>query len=232
MIPTVIRLGLAYRDHSNHRECKAYEFTNTKGLNEDSICATFDKIGNKDVIPYQYGLPCDLAPTLHPDEPTYEGDHCYIEISEVSMRDDIKPHQHLVHCDISEIVDAINQDGSDEWFALEKSIKDEKIAAAKKLLLEEGYTVSSPDNEIALSITDEVKGDDIAVTLNTTSNLGLAFSFDGHSDCCSADNVGTPLYVEKYDGKLRVLVYADINSEEPSHIIDLSGAHNNRRKGD
>lgn len=107
MIPKVIRLDLAYRDHSNHRECKAYEFSNTKGLTEDSIIAAFDKLGNKDIIPYKFGLPCDLAPTLHPDEPTYEGDHCYIEISQLSMRDDLQPHQHLLHCDISDIVEAI-----------------------------------------------------------------------------------------------------------------------------
>lgn len=232
MIPTVIQLDLAYRDGSNHRECKAYEFSNAQGLTEDSIIAAFDKLGNKDIIPYKFGLPCDLAPTLHPDEPTYEGDHCYIEITQLSMRDDVQPHQHLLHCDISDIVEAINKNGSDEWLTLEESIKADKIAAAKKLLLEEGYTVSSPDNEIALSIIDEVKGDDIVVRLNTTSNLGVAVSFDGHSDCCSEDNVGTPLYIEKYDGKLRVLLYADINSEEPSHVIDLSGARNSNRKGD
>lgn len=127
-------------------------------------------------------MPCDLAPTLHPDEATYEGDHCYIEIADLSMRDDVNPHQHLVHCDINDIVDAINQGGSEDWFTLEKNIKADKIAAAKKLMLDEGYTVSSPDDEIAVSLTDEVKGDDIVVTLNTRSNLGLAVFFDGYSD--------------------------------------------------
>ncbi len=232
MIPKVIRLDLAYRDYSNHRECKAYEFSNVQGLTEDSIIAAFEKIGHRDIIPYQFGLPCDLAPTLHPDEQTYDGDHCYIEITQLYMTDNVKPQQHLLHCDISDIVDAINQGGSEEWFTLEKNIKADKIAAAKKLLLDEGYTVSSPEHEITVSLSDEVKGDDIAATLNTKSNLGLAISFDGYSDCCSEDNLGTPLYIEKYDGKLRVLVYADINSEEPSHVIDLSGAQNNRRNGE
>lgn len=70
-IPTVIRLDLAYRDHSNYRKCSECEFSNTQGLAEDIIYAAFEKMGHSDIIPYQFGLPCDLATTLHPDEPTY-----------------------------------------------------------------------------------------------------------------------------------------------------------------
>jgi hypothetical protein len=33
-----------------------------------------------------------------------------------------------------------------------------------------------------------------------------------------------PVLLERHQGKLRLIVWADVNSEEPTHVIDLSGA--------
>lgn len=33
-----------------------------------------------------------------------------------------------------------------------------------------------------------------------------------------------PIFIEWYDGKPRIIIWADINEEEPTHIIDMSGA--------
>jgi hypothetical protein len=38
-----------------------------------------------------------------------------------------------------------------------------------------------------------------------------------------------PIFIEWYDGKPRVLIWADINDEEPTHIIDMSGALESNR---
>ena len=62
-----------------------------------------------------------------------------------------------------------------------------------------------------------------------TSELGISIELEGHSDFCS-EHYGALVYLELYDGELKVRVYSDINSEEPTHSISLEGARNERRK--
>ena len=38
-----------------------------------------------------------------------------------------------------------------------------------------------------------------------------------------AEGHGTPVFIELYKGELRVIVWADINQEDPTHIIPLGG---------
>ena len=40
-----------------------------------------------------------------------------------------------------------------------------------------------------------------------------------------------PIFVEWYNGKPRIIIWADINEEEPTHIIDMSLALETNRKG-
>ena len=40
---------------------------------------------------------------------------------------------------------------------------------------------------------------------------------------------GQPIMIECYDGDLRVLVWSDINAEDPTHIISLSEAREEKR---
>jgi hypothetical protein len=61
---------------------------------------------------------------------------------------------------------------------------------------------------------------------------GVSIYADGHGDFGSAEGHGTPVFLELHRGRLRLLVWGDINSEEPSHIIDLSGAREDRRQPD
>ena len=51
----------------------------------------------------------------------------------------------------------------------------------------------------------------------------------GYGDFSSADGHGYPVFLELYQGTLRLVVFADINQEEPTHIIDLEGAREDRR---
>ena len=41
-----------------------------------------------------------------------------------------------------------------------------------------------------------------------------------------------PILLERHQGKLRLIVWADINEEDPTHIIDLEGAKNTQRNED
>jgi hypothetical protein len=43
---------------------------------------------------------------------------------------------------------------------------------------------------------------------------------------------GGPIYLERYDGVWKLHVWADINQEDPTHTIDLSGASETLRRPD
>lgn len=50
----------------------------------------------------------------------------------------------------------------------------------------------------------------------------------GYGDCGSADGHGCPLFIELYQGRLRVVAFPNINNENPQ-VIDLSGAREDTR---
>jgi|688.fasta_scaffold03312_15 hypothetical protein len=49
-------------------------------------------------------------------------------------------------------------------------------------------------------------------------------------DKTSMDGEGWPILLEYYQGSLRLVVWSDINNEEPTHNICLDGALNSKRK--
>lgn len=61
------------------------------------------------------------------------------------------------------------------------------------------------------------------------SDFAISIYPQGHGDFGSADGHGCPLFIEFYKGGLRVIVFPDINVEDPQ-IIDLSGAREDRRR--
>ena len=46
---------------------------------------------------------------------------------------------------------------------------------------------------------------------------------EGHGEYCAPDGEGCPIGIEYADGKLRVVVWPDINVEDPT-IIEMDGA--------
>jgi hypothetical protein len=51
----------------------------------------------------------------------------------------------------------------------------------------------------------------------------------GYGHCEMADGYGAPVFMELYQGRLRLLVNADIQRSDPTHVIDLEGAQERRR---
>ncbi len=47
---------------------------------------------------------------------------------------------------------------------------------------------------------------------------------EGYGDYGSAEGHGCPVFLELHQGRLRLVVFADIGQEDPTHIIDLEGA--------
>ena len=64
----------------------------------------------------------------------------------------------------------------------------------------------------------------------TQSYGQLLIALEGFGECTASDGKGTPIMLELLDGRPRLLVWSDINQEDPTHVIDLSGASEDRRK--
>jgi hypothetical protein len=63
--------------------------------------------------------------------------------------------------------------------------------------------------------------------------LGVGIGIEGHGDCSSEDGYGIPIFLELYDGKVMLRVWTDINNEDPTYVIDMSGAlETNRNEQD
>jgi hypothetical protein len=61
------------------------------------------------------------------------------------------------------------------------------------------------------------------------ANGALWIAVDGYGDCGSKDGHGMPIKVEWYDGALRVLLWGDINSEDPTVHCVMEGARESER---
>ena len=62
----------------------------------------------------------------------------------------------------------------------------------------------------------------VDVTVEHTAG-GIEIRPAGYGDASMLPGYGCPVIMEYYEGKLRLLVWPDINSDEP-HIINLEGA--------
>lgn len=61
------------------------------------------------------------------------------------------------------------------------------------------------------------------------SNGALWIAVDGYGDFGSADGHGMPIKIEWYDGALRVLLWSDINIEDPTVHCVMEGARESLR---
>jgi len=52
---------------------------------------------------------------------------------------------------------------------------------------------------------------------------------EGYGDASTEDGEGCPVMIERWNGELRVVVWSDINKEDPTHIISLEGARESLR---
>jgi hypothetical protein len=81
---------------------------------------------------------------------------------------------------------------------------------------------------IRQTLHDQEGDKTLDATIETTT-LGIELRFTGYGDCAT-EGCGCPIFVEFYEGKLWLRVWADINQEDPTHCIDMSGALITNRK--
>jgi len=65
----------------------------------------------------------------------------------------------------------------------------------------------------------------------TSDSCGIYLRPKGYGDSDSADGQGCPVMVEFFGGQMRVVIWDDINSEEPQ-IVSLEGAREDVREED
>ena len=68
---------------------------------------------------------------------------------------------------------------------------------------------------------------DIATTKH---DWGWYIRADGYSDYCSQDGEGEQVLIENRHGVPHVIIWADINDEDPTHIVSLAGAAESERR--
>jgi hypothetical protein len=68
------------------------------------------------------------------------------------------------------------------------------------------------------------------VVLIEADSGGIIIQPVGYGDLTSENGFGWPILMEKFGGKLQVVVWSDINQEDPTHKIDLAGAKESCRE--
>lgn len=61
------------------------------------------------------------------------------------------------------------------------------------------------------------------------NGMGIVIRPEGYGCFGCVDGTVGPIYLEFYEGRMRLLVWDDINQEDPSHVIDLEEAREDRR---
>ena len=85
--------------------------------------------------------------------------------------------------------------------------------------------MAEKETELKVFLKDPVTQIGQNVTIRrSASGYGIDVLIDGFGDACSASRFGVPVYIENYDGDLRVVVWSEIANENPTHLIPLRGA--------
>ena len=66
------------------------------------------------------------------------------------------------------------------------------------------------------------------IQLSPGDNL-IMIGADGYGENTSEDGDGSPIVIEYHEGQFRVLVWSNINEEEPTHVISLEDARESNR---
>lgn len=81
-----------------------------------------------------------------------------------------------------------------------------------------------PGDKTVLCVIENPGSDEKTACEITITKHGIAIGLEGYSDNLSDDDNGTPIYITYGESGIAALVYGDINQEDPSSTIDLSGA--------
>lgn len=82
--------------------------------------------------------------------------------------------------------------------------------------------------QAVLKDTSETTFEQLQVSIDCRQS-GINIRPKGYGDFDSHNGFGAPIYLELHQGELRLVVWSDINDQEPTHVISLEGAREDRR---
>lgn len=88
-------------------------------------------------------------------------------------------------------------------------------------LILENLMMRIDNHHICLQEDNKEHAVPVRVEMSTQSILVFA---EGYGNCCAEVGFGPQVCIELHNGEPRVIIWADYNSEEPTHIIPLGGA--------
>jgi len=77
-------------------------------------------------------------------------------------------------------------------------------------------------------LKDDVTGKTIKARVGFDCGKILV-SIDGYGELMAKNGYGNPVIVDYYDGKVQVIIWSDINKEDPTASISLEGAKESNR---
>ena len=91
---------------------------------------------------------------------------------------------------------------------------------------------SSGNAKVDFQLRDQGTAETVTGYVDFKSEFGIDVHVKGYRTSCYEDDVGIPIFIEKYDGELLIRAYGDINSDEPTHNVSLEGARLEKRSSD
>ncbi|MFK5950996.1 MAG: hypothetical protein QM500_19765 [Methylococcales bacterium] len=102
-------------------------------------------------------------------------------------------------------------------------LSDEGVFDGLVLKLEQNKNASFTLQDGHPDFNDDISGCVI------TEGTGIGVALEGYSDYYSDDQTGVPIFIEKYEGDIKVRIYGDINNDSPTQVISLKEAKNSLR---
>lgn len=87
------------------------------------------------------------------------------------------------------------------------------------------------DTEYQMNLSDDTRRSPIRLQMRKTGSINtiLEIGADGYGEKTAKEGYGFPVIIEYHEGHFRVIIWGDINKEDPTHIISLEGAKENVR---
>lgn len=89
-----------------------------------------------------------------------------------------------------------------------------------------------PNTQYRMTLTDDYdphKTLELRVRTSGQDHM-LMIGVKGYGEMTAEDGGGYPILVECYEGKLRLMIWGNINQEDPTHVISLEGAREDARQ--
>lgn len=83
--------------------------------------------------------------------------------------------------------------------------------------------------KMTVELRDQQTGNKIPVLIETITG-SLFVRPKGMGENLMPEGFGYPIMLEYYEGSIRLVVWSDINQEDPTHTISLDGAFESLRK--